>query len=120
MATALIMPNLAGGESVDDLKALEAGEGFCSIIRRVERHGLRRKERRELERRWRKEKKRQAGKAFIPESNEYLRGFCGVNRGRQRLIWMRRWQRVTRSLRSIATRGSRRTNHSIHGGQSMS
>ncbi|MEE9591733.1 MAG: IS1380 family transposase [Thermodesulfobacteriota bacterium] len=104
VVTALIMLNLSGGDSVDDLRVLEADEGFCSILRRVELHGLRRKERRELERRWRKEKKRsvpspsavfrylsafhepgeekkrQAGKAFIPAPNEHLRGFCGVNR----------------------------------------
>ena len=33
---ALILLNLAGGESVDDLRVLEADEGFCSILRRIE------------------------------------------------------------------------------------
>jgi hypothetical protein len=55
---ALILLNLAGGESVDDLRILEADEGFCRILRRVELTGLPRKERRETEKRWRKEKRR--------------------------------------------------------------
>ncbi len=104
VVTSLIMLNLAGGESVDDLKVLEADEGFCRVLGKAEQYGLRRKERRELERRWRKEKqrsvpspsaifrylsvfhdpeegkKRVKGKAFIPVSNRYLKGFAGVNR----------------------------------------
>ena len=32
----LILLNLAGGESVDDLRILEADEGFCRILRRIE------------------------------------------------------------------------------------
>ena len=39
VVTSLIMLNLAGGECVDDLKVLEADEGFCRILRRVEQHG---------------------------------------------------------------------------------
>ena len=54
----LILLNLAGGESVDDLRILEADEGFCRILRHVELKGLPRKERRNTERRWRKEKHR--------------------------------------------------------------
>lgn len=54
----LVLLNLAGGESVDDLRILEADEGFCKILRRIELKGLTRKERREMERRWRKEKHR--------------------------------------------------------------
>ena len=42
----LILLNLAGGESVDDLRILEADEGFCRILRRVELKGMKRKERR--------------------------------------------------------------------------
>jgi len=100
----LIMLNLAGGDCVDDLNTLEADEGFCRILRRVELHGLSRRERRAQERRWRKEKrrtmpsptavfryleafhdeeqekKRVLGRAFIPAPNEYLRGFAEVNR----------------------------------------
>jgi len=100
----LVLLNLAGGDCVEDLRVLEADEGFCRIVRRVQMHGLKRKERRELERRWRKERKRsvpsssavfrylsafhdgeqerfrQVGKAFIPESNEHLAGFARVNR----------------------------------------
>jgi hypothetical protein len=56
--TALLLLNLAGGESVDDLRLLEADEGFCRILRGVELKGLPRKERRATEQRWRKEKRR--------------------------------------------------------------
>lgn len=99
----LILLNLAGGDCVDDLNILEADEGFCRILRRVELHGLSRRERRAQERRWRKEKrrtvpsptavfryleafhdeeqekKRVVGRAFIPAHNEYLRGLGQVN-----------------------------------------
>lgn len=57
---ALVLLQLAGGDCVEDLKILEADEGFCRILRRVEGEltGLPRSEQRRLERRWRKEKKR--------------------------------------------------------------
>jgi len=99
----LILLNLSGGDCVEDLNILEADEGFCRILRRVELHGLSRRERREQERRWRKEKRRRVpsptaafryleafhdegkekkrvlGRAFIPAPNEYLRGLGQVN-----------------------------------------
>ena len=94
----LVLLNLAGGDCVDDLKIVEADEGFCTILRKTEMHGLTRKVRRALERRWRKEKKRTVPspsavfrylsefhdaeqeeirlqtdvKAFIPKHNEHL------------------------------------------------
>jgi hypothetical protein len=98
----LILLNLAGGECVEDLNRLEGDEGFCRVLRRVSKHGLKRKERRELERRWRKERSRgvpspsavfrylegfhdkgqsnlrEEGKAFIPVGNDHLRGFSEV------------------------------------------
>jgi len=52
VVTSLVLLNLAGGTSVDDLKILNADEGFCEILSKTELHGLKRKERRELERRW--------------------------------------------------------------------
>jgi hypothetical protein len=103
MIMSLILLNLAGGDCVEDLNILEADEGFCRILRRVELHGLNRRERREQERRWRKEKRRTVpsptaafrylgafhdeeeekrrvvGRAFIPAPNEYLRGLGQVN-----------------------------------------
>jgi hypothetical protein len=103
MVTALVLLNLSGGEHVDDLRNLEADEGFCRVLRRVELSGLKRKQRREIERRWRKERRRtipsasavfrylahfhdpeqerrrEVGKAFIPAANEYLQGLAGVN-----------------------------------------
>jgi len=103
MIMSLILLNLAGGDCVEDLNILEADEGFCRILRRVELHGLNRRERREQERRWRKEKRRTVpsptaafrylgafhdeeeekrrvvGRAFIPAPNEYLKGLGQVN-----------------------------------------
>ena len=102
----LVLLNLAGGSSVEDLKILEADKGFCEILRKAELHGLRRKMRRALERRWRKEKKRSlpspsavfrylscfhdttqeklrtesSVKAFIPTPNEHLTGLEQVNK----------------------------------------
>jgi len=99
----LVLLNVAGGDCVDDLRILEADEGFVKVVRRAELHGLRRKERREQERRWRKERKRAvpspsvvfrylstfdnpieeakqaAGRAFIPAPNEHLQALGQVN-----------------------------------------
>ncbi len=50
----LMLLNLVGGDCVDDSDKLEADEGFCKKLRKVETHGLRQKERRELKKRWRK------------------------------------------------------------------
>ncbi len=101
--TSLVLLNLAGGDSVEDLRILEKDEGFGQVLRKVETHGLPRKERRALARRWRKErqravpspsavfrylaefhdaqeeKKRQPHKAFIPAPNEALQGLGKVN-----------------------------------------
>ena len=54
----LVLLNVAGGDCVDDLRILEADEGFVKVLRRVELHGRPRKEHREQERRWRKQRKR--------------------------------------------------------------
>ena len=100
----LILLNLAGGDCVADLEKLEADEGLCQIMHKVEHYGLPRAERRALERRWRKkrhrtfssaspvfrylaefhdpgqEEKRQAHRAFIPKANENLKALGKVNR----------------------------------------
>ncbi len=100
----LTLLNIAGGDSVSDLKILEGDKGLHKILGRVEGYGLPRKERREIEKRFRKgrerivpsaspvfryldcfhdeeeEKKRIEKKAFIPEPNEYLLGLKKVNR----------------------------------------
>ena len=104
VVTSLVLLNLAGGDCVDDLDILEADEGFCRVLQRTYMQGMPRKDRRVLERRWSKEARRsvpspsavfrylsafhdseqealrQPGKAFIPVSNEHLRGFIKVNR----------------------------------------
>jgi hypothetical protein len=100
----LVLLNLAGGDSVDDIKVLEKDEGFRRVLGRVETQGWSRQHRRAQARRWRKEcrrsvpspsalfryleafhdpleeKKREKGKAFIPASNQYLQGLAKVNR----------------------------------------
>jgi hypothetical protein len=104
MVLSIVMLNLAGGDCVEDIKVLEGDDGFCEVLKKAELHGLKRKVRRELLRRWRKErtrvtpspsalfrylemfhdpeqdKYREAGKAFIPEANQHLRGFVEVNK----------------------------------------
>ncbi len=100
----LILLNLAGGDCVADLERLEADEGLCQVMRKVEHYGLPRAQRRSLERRWRKERcrsfasaspvfrylarfhdpeeeeKRQAHRAFIPKGNDHLNALGRVNR----------------------------------------
>lgn len=100
---ALILLNLAGGDCVDDIRVLEADEGFCEILQKAQMQGMKRRERREALKRWRKDKKRAVpsasaifrylgafhdeeqeskrvkGKAFIPEPNRHLSSFVLVN-----------------------------------------
>ena len=104
LVLSLLLLNLAGGDSVDDIRVLEKDEGFCKVLRRIELKGLTRRQRRAMERRWRKEqhrsvpspsalfrylaafhdpleeKKREKGKAFIPAPNQHLQGLIKVNR----------------------------------------
>jgi hypothetical protein len=70
---ALMLMQLAGGDSVDDLRVLEGDEGFNRILQRVELHGLPRQKRRAQQRRWRKARRRS-----VPSSSavfRYLRKF---------------------------------------------
>jgi len=99
----LILLNIAGGDSVDDLRILEEDEGLAKLLHRIGFSGHPRKERREQEKRWRKAKKRAfpsppvvfrylgafvntteemkraMGKAFIPAPNEALQSLQKVN-----------------------------------------
>ncbi len=103
VVTSLVLLNLAGGDSVEDLRILEKDEGFGLVLRKVEDHGLPRKERRAREGRWRKEgrrtvpspsavfrylarfhdpeaeQQRQPHQAFIPKPNPALFGLGKVN-----------------------------------------
>ncbi len=103
MVLALVLLNLAGGDCVEDIKVLEADDGFCEVLKKAELHGLRRKVRRALLGRWRKERTRTVpspsaifrylaqfhdeeqegnrvpGKALIPVANAHLRGFEEIN-----------------------------------------
>ena len=104
MILSLVLLNLAGGDSVDDIRILDKDEGFCRVLGRVETKGLSRQQRRAQERRWRKEqhhsvpspsaifryleafhdpleeKKRKKGTAFIPAPNGHSQGLIRVNR----------------------------------------
>jgi len=99
----LVLLNIAGGDSVDDLRILEKDEGLVKVVRQLGFSGHPRKERREQERRWRKERerafpspsvvfryltsfvnlaeetKRARGQAFIPATNERLQALRRVN-----------------------------------------
>ena len=99
----LILLNIAGGDSVEDVRILENDEGLAKLLRRTGYTGHIRKERREEERRWRKEKKRVIpspsvvfrylatfvnpeeegkrgmGQAFIPAPNESLKALRQIN-----------------------------------------
>ncbi len=99
----LMLLNLAGGDCVEDIKLLEADDGFCKIFNKAQMHGLRQKDRAALSDRWRKEKTRSVpstssifrylekfhnseqekvrakGKAFIPAQNKHLQSFIGIN-----------------------------------------
>ena len=103
MVLVLVLLNLAGGDCVEDIKVLEADDGFCEVLKKAELHGLGRQVRRALLRRWRKERTRtvpsasaifrylgqfhneqqeahrQPGKAFIPTANVHLSGFERIN-----------------------------------------
>jgi hypothetical protein len=90
MVVSLMLMQLAGGESVDDLGVLEGDEGFGRILRRVEHHGLSRrqsvpspsatfrylKEFHDPE----QEKLRPEHRAFIPAAKPALQGLGAVNR----------------------------------------
>jgi hypothetical protein len=98
----LVLLNLVGGESVEDVGRLESDEGLCALLSKTLRHGLTRKGRRQMEERWRKAKKRRVpsassvfrylssfhdeeeererveGKAYIPRGNDALKGLRRV------------------------------------------
>lgn len=103
VVSSLVMLNLAGGECVEDLQALEGDPGFRELLQRVETTGLRGRQRRKVLRRQRKggravpsasavfrylgafhdeeqETRREAGRAFIPTPNAALRGLARANR----------------------------------------
>lgn len=70
MILSLVLLNLAGGDCVEDMEKLEADEGFCRILRKVEEQGLTRKERRGLKNRWRKGRSR-----TLPSASALFRYF---------------------------------------------
>ena len=70
---ALVLLNLAGGESVGDVEVLEKDEGFCRILRQAEGYGKGLRERRGEGRRWRRGRRR-----GVPSASavfRYLEGF---------------------------------------------
>ena len=103
MVTSLVMLNLAGGESVVDVRVLEKDEGLGRVLLRAETHRMRRGERSAQHKRWRRQRsriipsatavfryldsfhhdseeaKRQPHTAFIPVANDALGGLRRVN-----------------------------------------
>jgi len=104
MVLSLVLLNLVGGDSVEDLQRLECDEGLCALLSKSLSHGLSRKGRQQLKKGWRKAKSRHVpsassvfrylssyhdegeesrrvkGKAYIPCPNEALKGLkrvCG-------------------------------------------
>ena len=116
---ALILLNLAGGDSVSDIELLEKDEGFCRILKAMELRGVIGRRREKIKRRWRgkvtntvpspssifrylayfhnqeEEKRRKEGTAFIPRANEYLSKFPLINR--QLLCFMHKRNPVKRA-----------------------
>ncbi len=70
LSLALVLLNLAGGESVDDVAVLEGDAGLGELVRAAERHGLRGRARGAQER-------RERGRAFVPAPTAALRGLGG-------------------------------------------
>ncbi len=52
--SSLILLQIAGGDSIDDLNQLRSDDGFVRVANRLALSGLKRKQRREIERRWRR------------------------------------------------------------------
>lgn len=100
--TTLILLNLAGGESVEDLKILASDKGFCKLLKKAIIYGLKGKTKKQYLKFLKSngdriipspstifrylakfhniesEKNRVKGKAFIPEKNKYLKGSTKV------------------------------------------
>jgi hypothetical protein len=105
MILSLILLNLAGGDSVDDLAILRKDEGFAQVLLKALTQGMRRRDRRRCERLWAErilkgqaipsptstfrylslfhdqseEEKRVKGTALIPQPNKHLRGLSRIN-----------------------------------------
>mgnify|MGYP006289486121 CR=1 FL=1 len=105
MVLSLVLLNLVGGDSVEDLQRLESDEGLCALLGKSLSHGLSRKGRGRMKARWRKAKRRhvpsassvfrylssyhdegeesrrvEGNKAYIPRPSEALKGLKGVCR----------------------------------------
>jgi len=100
----VVLLNLVGGDSVEDLQRLECDEGLCALLSKCLSRGLSRKGRKEMKKRWRKAKKRSVpssssvfrylalyhdedeerrrveGKAYIPRPRQGLKGLRHVCR----------------------------------------
>jgi len=96
MILSLLLLNIAGGNSVEDIERLAGDPGLCVLLERCEQYGLKRLARQRYERRWRRGKPRALpscaalhrylqsfhrpdqeawrvkGEAFIPASSESL------------------------------------------------
>ena len=82
----LILLQLAGGESVDDISKLQADEGFQRLMVEVLSRSLPREERRRVMRQWRKERRQGREPAFPSPSSilRYLSAFHDPNQEKRR------------------------------------
>ena len=134
LSVSLLLLNLAGGESVDDLRILEQDEGLGQVVRHAELHGVRGRERRARARRWRRERRRSVpspsalfrylesfhdasqeslrlrGRAFIPAPGAALRGLQRVNADLMRFVQRRAPQeQATLDMDATLVETSKRT-----------
>jgi hypothetical protein len=58
MIVCLVLLNIAGGDSVEDIERLEADLGLCAVLRRCDTYGLKPRARAAYEKRWRKGQQR--------------------------------------------------------------
>lgn len=100
----LLLLNISGGECVEDVVVFERDSGLMRVFKHLELKHAWGRRRQKLKLQWRnghknvfpsrsslfrylllfhsleQESMRQSGKAFIPRSNEFLRGFYGLNK----------------------------------------
>jgi len=104
MILSLILLNLAGGDSVDDLTILRKDEGFAQVLLKALVQGMRKRDRNKREKIWNEkmlkgqttasatstfrylwafhdenEEARRMKGAFIPQPNEHLKGLSRIN-----------------------------------------
>lgn len=118
MVLSVVLLNLVGGDCVGDVERLQSDEGLCRLFGKALKHSLSRKSWRQMKKRWRRQKLRavpsasalfrylsafhdrdqdrvrEPGRAFIPESNQWLKGLGEVNRDFVGFVQRNRTERI--------------------------